>query len=122
MRHASALALGQPFVPNAPFCIDAKSGTINLLPDQVSSIAAHSAWKQGSWLQQSQACGATLHSAACSVFLVFEYCAHDLGRLLDTMPRRFHESEVKCLLKQVQNPPQHWLLQWNSHFMLPTLA
>lgn len=39
---------------------------------------------------------------ACSVFLVFEYCAHDLGRLLDTMPRRFHESEVKCLLKQVQ--------------------
>lgn len=41
-------------------------------------------------------------TAACSVFLVFEYCAHDLGRLLDTMPRRFHESEVKCLLKQVQ--------------------
>ncbi len=41
------------------------------------------------------------HQLICSVFLVFEYCAHDLGRLLDTMPRRFHESEVKCLLKQV---------------------
>lgn len=40
-------------------------------------------------------------TVVCSVFLVFEYCAHDLGRLLDTMPRRFHESEVKCLLKQV---------------------
>ena len=38
----------------------------------------------------------------CSVFLVFEYCAHDLGRLLDTMPRRFYESETKCLLKQVR--------------------
>ncbi len=41
------------------------------------------------------------HQLICSVFLVFEYCAHDLGRLLDTMPRRFHESDVKCLLKQV---------------------
>lgn len=41
--------------------------------------------------------------AARSVFLVFEYCAHDLGRLLDTMPRKFYEPEVKCLLKQVQS-------------------
>jgi hypothetical protein len=29
-----------------------------------------------------------------SVFLVFEYAAHDLGRLLDSMPTPFTESEV----------------------------
>ena len=33
--------------------------------------------------------------------MVFEYCEHDLGRLLDTMPRPFTEGEVKCLMKQV---------------------
>lgn len=37
-----------------------------------------------------------------SVFLVFEYCPHDLGRLVDTMPHPFQESEVKCLLRQVR--------------------
>jgi hypothetical protein len=26
---------------------------------------------------------------ACSVFLVFEYCEHDLGRVLDTHPHAF---------------------------------
>ena len=41
--------------------------------------------------------------------MVFEYCDHDLGRLLDTMARPFSEAEVKCLMKQVdfqnmQNP------------------
>lgn len=36
-----------------------------------------------------------------SVFLVFEYCEHDLGRLLDTMPRHFSEAEAKCLLRQL---------------------
>lgn len=29
-----------------------------------------------------------------SIFLVFEYAAHDLGRLLDSMPTPFTESEV----------------------------
>lgn len=40
---------------------------------------------------------------ACSVFMVFEYCAHDLGRLLDTMTRPFTEAEVKCLVKQASS-------------------
>jgi hypothetical protein len=38
----------------------------------------------------------------CSVFLVFEYLEHDMGRLLDTMPRPFTLSEVKCLVQQVR--------------------
>jgi serine/threonine protein kinase len=36
-----------------------------------------------------------------SVFLVFEYCHHDLARLMDAMPKSFSESEVKGLLLQV---------------------
>lgn len=36
-----------------------------------------------------------------SVFLVFEYCPHDLGKLVDWLPKPFHESEVKCLIQQV---------------------
>ncbi|DBA72217.1 TPA: hypothetical protein ACH3X2_010612 [Trebouxia sp. C0005] len=50
-----------------------------------------------------------------SVFLVFEYCAHDLGRLLDTMPRRFHESEVKCLLKQLLEVMNYLHNHWIVH-------
>ena len=34
--------------------------------------------------------------------MVFEYCEHDMGRLLDTMPRPFSEAEVKCLMRQVR--------------------
>lgn len=29
------------------------------------------------------------------VFLVFEYCEHDLAALIDNMPRKFSESEVR---------------------------
>ena len=36
-----------------------------------------------------------------SVFLVFEYCEHELGRLLDAMPTPFAPSEVKCLMRQL---------------------
>jgi serine/threonine protein kinase len=36
-----------------------------------------------------------------SIFLVFEYCSHDLGHLVDMMPRPFSQSEVKCLMLQV---------------------
>lgn len=50
-----------------------------------------------------------------SVFLVFEYCTHDLGRLLDTMPRRFHESEVKCLLKQLLDVINYLHNHWIVH-------
>ena len=38
--------------------------------------------------------------------MVFEYCEHDLGRLLDTMPRPFTEAEVKCLMKQAMYSPE----------------
>jgi cyclin-dependent kinase 10 len=43
----------------------------------------------------------------CSIFLVFEYCAHDLARLVDSMPRPFSHSEVKCLMLQARlmTPP-----------------
>jgi hypothetical protein len=36
-----------------------------------------------------------------SLFLVFEYCEHDLGRLLDSMTRPFSVPEVKTLMKQL---------------------
>lgn len=39
-----------------------------------------------------------------SVFLVFEYCPHDMGKLVDSLPKPFHESEVKCLMQQVRGP------------------
>lgn len=49
-----------------------------------------------------------------AVFLVFEYCPHDLGRLIDSLPKPFHESEVKCLMQQVGaagRGPQGWQLR-----------
>eukprot|EP00906_Rhabdomonas_costata_P015549 RCo022346 len=36
-----------------------------------------------------------------SVFLVCEYCEHDLGMLVDSMRKKFSVSEVKCLIHQV---------------------
>ncbi|KRY59884.1 Cyclin-dependent kinase 10, partial [Trichinella britovi] len=36
-----------------------------------------------------------------SVFLVMEYCEHDLGSLLDWMKLPFSESDVKCLIYQL---------------------
>ena len=38
---------------------------------------------------------------ADSVFLVFEYCEHDLSRLIDTMPRPFGHGEVKWMLSEL---------------------
>ncbi len=35
------------------------------------------------------------------VFLVFEYCEHDMARLLDSRPNLFTESEVKRLMVQL---------------------
>mmetsp|Transcript_28855 Transcript_28855/g.35517 ORF Transcript_28855/g.35517 Transcript_28855/m.35517 type:complete len:337 (+) Transcript_28855:273-1283(+) len=35
------------------------------------------------------------------VYLVFEYCEHDLGKLLDTMERPFTESQVKGIFVQL---------------------
>eukprot|EP00406_Dinophysis_acuminata_P016855 CAMPEP_0179341588 /NCGR_PEP_ID=MMETSP0797-20121207/69925_1 /TAXON_ID=47934 /ORGANISM="Dinophysis acuminata, Strain DAEP01" /LENGTH=372 /DNA_ID=CAMNT_0021055689 /DNA_START=65 /DNA_END=1181 /DNA_ORIENTATION=- len=47
-----------------------------------------------------------LREVACgrrpgSVFLVFEYCEHDVGALLDLMERPFSQAEVKCLVLQL---------------------
>lgn len=50
----------------------------------------------------------------CSIFLVFEYCTHDLGRLVDAMPRPFSPSEVKCLMLQVRLAFFEQLLQGDS--------
>ncbi|GFR47517.1 hypothetical protein Agub_g9139, partial [Astrephomene gubernaculifera] len=56
-------------------------------------------------------------SQADSVFLVFEYCEHDLGRLLDTLAgarRGFSMSEVKCLMRQLLEAVaflhDHWVV------------
>ena len=38
--------------------------------------------------------------ALSSVFLVMEYCEHDLASLVDHMPCPFAEPVVKCLLLQ----------------------
>ena len=44
---------------------------------------------------------------ADSLFLVFEYCEHDLGRLIDSLPvggsQAFTVSEVKCLVRAFYN-------------------
>ncbi|KAK9830148.1 hypothetical protein WJX72_009988 [[Myrmecia] bisecta] len=50
-----------------------------------------------------------------SVFLVFEYCSHDLGRLVDTIPRKFSESEVKCLLLQILEAVDFMHARWIMH-------
>jgi len=48
------------------------------------------------------------------VFLVFEYCEHDLSVLIDNMQRKFSESEVKCILKQLIGAVgylhSHWII------------
>eukprot|EP00310_Coccolithus_braarudii_P003153 CAMPEP_0183367266 /NCGR_PEP_ID=MMETSP0164_2-20130417/91873_1 /TAXON_ID=221442 /ORGANISM="Coccolithus pelagicus ssp braarudi, Strain PLY182g" /LENGTH=386 /DNA_ID=CAMNT_0025543173 /DNA_START=12 /DNA_END=1172 /DNA_ORIENTATION=+ len=36
-----------------------------------------------------------------SLFLVFEFCEHDLARLLDAMPTAFSPAEIKCLSQQL---------------------
>lgn len=43
------------------------------------------------------------------MFLVFEYCPHDMGKLVDSLSKPFHESEVKCLMQQVRL--QCWVQQ-----------
>lgn len=48
------------------------------------------------------------------MFLVFEYCEHDLGRVLDTHPNAFSEGEAKGLFKQLLSAVaylhKHWVL------------
>ncbi|GAB4821329.1 hypothetical protein N2152v2_008375 [Parachlorella kessleri] len=52
-----------------------------------------------------------------SVFLVFEYCSHDLGRLVDSLRHPFHQSEVKCLLQQVQWCPARPVMEEYAEFV-----
>ena len=53
-----------------------------------------------------------------SVFLVFEYCEHDMAVLLDSMPRPFSESEVKCIMVQLLQvrvyPPHCESIVWSE--------
>lgn len=49
------------------------------------------------------------------VFLVFEYCEHDLGVLIDEMPRKFSESEVKCILLQLLSAVNYLHSRWIIH-------
>jgi serine/threonine protein kinase len=51
-----------------------------------------------------------------SIFLVFEYCEHDLATLLDTvMKKTFSQSEVKCLLQQLLRAVAHMHDHWMIH-------
>jgi serine/threonine protein kinase len=49
------------------------------------------------------------------VFLVFEYCEHDLSELQECMPRRFTEAEVKRLLLQLLGAVGHLHARWIIH-------
>lgn len=46
-------------------------------------------------------------SRADSVFLVFEYCAHDLAQLIDTMQAPFAHGEVKWMLAELLSAVEH---------------
>ena len=48
------------------------------------------------------------------VFLVFEYCEHDLSTLLSHIPRAFSESEVKTLTLQLLSALQYL----HSHYII----
>lgn len=52
---------------------------------------------------------------ADSIFLVFEYCDHDLGRLVDALPRPFSVSEVKCLMLQLLRAVSFLHDRWVVH-------
>lgn len=50
-----------------------------------------------------------------SVFLVFEYCEHDVGALLDLMERPFSQAEVKCLVLQTLRAIDHLHINFVIH-------
>lgn len=49
------------------------------------------------------------------VFLVFEYCEHDIASLIDHVRHPFPESEVKCLLLQLLSAVQYLHERWIIH-------
>lgn len=50
-----------------------------------------------------------------SVFLVFEFVEHDVGRLLDVAGVRFTTAEVKCLLHQLLRAVAYLHNRWILH-------
>ncbi|CAG9464648.1 unnamed protein product [Pedinophyceae sp. YPF-701] len=54
-------------------------------------------------------------SSAGSVFLVFEFCEHDLGRLIDARRKLFTLSEVKGLLQQLLHAVEFLHDRWTVH-------
>lgn len=50
-----------------------------------------------------------------SVFTVMEYMEHDLKRLIETMKKPFHLSEVKCLMLQLLTGVKHLHDNWVLH-------
>ena len=50
-----------------------------------------------------------------AIFLVFEYCEHDLARLMEMMAKPFSLSEVKCLATQLLQADKHLHRQWIIH-------
>ncbi|KAL0486975.1 cyclin-dependent kinase [Acrasis kona] len=50
-----------------------------------------------------------------SVFLVFEYCEHDVSILLDSRKNLFSESEIKCLLRQLLKAMDYMHKQYIIH-------
>ena len=78
---------------------------------------------QGMQITEGLSCAEEAQHCLCSIFLVFEYCTHDLGRLVDAMPRPFSPSEVKCLMLQVSPDVHEHLLQaeaagWATRFYI----
>lgn len=56
-----------------------------------------------------------VNSERDGVFLVFEYCEHDLSNLLDHTPNAFSESEVKTLTLQLLSALAHLHRHWIVH-------
>ena len=50
-----------------------------------------------------------------SIFLVFEYCEHDLGRLMDNMRAPFTEPQLKCLMLQLLEAVHFLHTHWIVH-------
>jgi serine/threonine protein kinase len=50
-----------------------------------------------------------------AVFLLFEYCEHDLSTLLKAFKAPFKESEIKCLAKQLLSAVEHIHSKWVVH-------
>lgn len=49
------------------------------------------------------------------VFLVFEYCEHDLAGLLDSTKKPFSESDIKCIMTQLLEAIEYLHNRWIIH-------